>query len=142
MSAWSGDCPVYVPAKSTIFTDASTLYGESLSTFTLDDIRTAAERKYGSTDIALTETETLRLLNPLRLSKQNRTALIATQEKLSDEDADQETILADCIRLIADSDAKATKLLDAIDGDLAMLMEVFERYSAGVQVGEASASQD
>ncbi|MEV4642773.1 phage tail assembly protein [Actinoplanes sp. NPDC049548] len=113
-----------------------------MSNFTLDDIRAAAEAKYGSTDIALDETTTVRLLNPLRLSKENRTALIAVQEKMRDDDADQETLLSEAIGLIAESPAKAKKLLSAVGGDLAVLAEIFTAYSEGTQAGEASASRD
>jgi hypothetical protein len=110
-----------------------------MAAFSLDDIRAAAERKYGSTDIAFGE-DTVRLLNPLRLPKQKRTDLSALQDKLSEDGADQEALMSEAIRLVAESDKAAGKLLDAVNGDLAVLAEIFDRYGKGTQVGEASAS--
>jgi hypothetical protein len=112
-----------------------------LTTYTLDDIRAAAEAKYGSTDITLSD-GMVRLLNPLRMKKANRDALRDVQDKLNGEDADQEDLLAEAVTLVAESPAAAKRLLKALDGDLAMLVEVFGRYSEGTQVGEASASRD
>lgn len=107
----------------------------------LDDIRAAAESKYGSTDINL-GTRIVKLLNPLRLPKKQRDALIAVQERLNAEDADQEALLAEALSLVAESGAAAKALLAAVGDDLAVLVEVFARYSEGTQAGEASASRD
>lgn len=112
-----------------------------MSTFMLDDIRAAAEAKYGSTDIDL-GTRTVKLLNPLRLPKKQRDALMAVQEKLNGEGADQEALLSEALSLVADSPTAAKALLAAVGGDLAVLVEVFKRYSEGTQAGEASASRD
>jgi hypothetical protein len=108
---------------------------------TLDDIRAAAEAKYGSTDIAV-DGRTVRLLNPLRLPKKRRDALMAVQEKLNADGADQEALLAEALSTVAESPGAAKALLTAIGGDLAVLVELFRQYSEGTQVGEASASRD
>ncbi|MFI5840546.1 phage tail assembly protein [Catenuloplanes sp. NPDC051500] len=107
---------------------------------TLDDIRAAAERKYGSTDITIAEGEVVRLLNPLRLPKTRRDELSKLQDKLGEDGADQAALLADAIRLVAESETRARKLLDAVGEDLAVLAQIFEAYSAGTRVGEASPS--
>ena len=120
-----------------------------MATFTLDNIREAAEAKYGSTDIEIGET-TIRLLNPLRLPKARRDALIAAQKGLEaskDDDGnevevDQEGIFHEILSLVAETPAQAKVLLDALGDDLALLASVFEMYSEGTQAGEASASQD
>lgn len=112
---------------------------------TLDDIRAAAEAKYGSFDIEV-DGQAVRLLNPLRLSKPNRDALLAIQRQLDVEDpeaamvVDQEALLSQAITTIAATPAQAEALLTAIGGDLAVLAEVFEGYLKGTQAGEASAS--
>lgn len=110
-----------------------------MASFSLDDIRAAAEARYGSTDIELGDT-TVRLLNPLRLPKQKRDDLSALQDKLSADGADQEALMSEAIRLVADADKAADQLLGAVGGDLAVLAEIFDRYGKGTQVGEASAS--
>lgn len=112
-----------------------------MSAFTLDDIRAAAERKYGSTDINV-GTRIVKLLNPLRLPKARRSALIAVQEKLNAEGADQEALLREALGLVAESGTAAKALIAAVGDDLAVLVEVFARYSEGTQAGEASASRD
>lgn len=112
-----------------------------MATFSLDDIRSAAEAKYGSTDIQVGE-KTVRLLNPLRLGKKDRDALMALQEQMGKEDSDTEEILHDVIRLVAESDSQAEALLEAVGDDLGVLMEIFTRYNEGTQLGEASASQE
>ncbi|MEU6959591.1 phage tail assembly protein [Streptomyces sp. NPDC045456] len=112
-----------------------------MASFSLDDIRAAAEAKYGSTDIELVD-DTIRLLNPLRLPKLSRQKLTQLQDLMGGEDADQEELLSEAIRLVAETRKAADKLLKAIGGDLALLAEIFDRYGKGTQVGEASASRD
>lgn len=113
-----------------------------MASFSLDDIRTAAEAKYGSTDIDLGDGRVVVLQNPLRLGKKDRDALTGLQDKLEAPDADQVDVLGDAILLVAKDKAVAKDLLAAIGDDLAVLAEIFEQYTKGSQVGEASASQD
>lgn len=107
-----------------------------MSSYTLDDIRAAAENKYASTDITIGETKVV-LVNAIRLPKEKRAALLAIQDKLEEEGSDQETVLSDAIRTIAETDAQADVLLDACGEDLAMLATIFETYGKATQVGEA-----
>jgi hypothetical protein len=116
------------------------------TTITLDSIREAAEAKYGSTDIQIGD-EVVRLLNPLRLTKEKRQRLVETQKQLDTDPAtaaevDQEALLSESIRIVAAGPQQAQLLLDAVGGDLAVLAEIFAAYSKGAQVGEASASRD
>ncbi|MFE2104307.1 phage tail assembly protein [Kitasatospora sp. NPDC059463] len=110
-----------------------------MAQYSLDDIRAAAEAKYGSTDIAVGG-DVVRLLNPLRLPKHAREELTDLQVLLGDDEADQEELLSDAIRLVAEHAVQAEKLLTAVGGDLAVLAEIFDRYGKGTQAGEASAS--
>lgn len=110
-----------------------------MASYTLDDIRAAAEARYGSTDITLGE-HVVRLLNPLRLSKARREELAALQDEINADGADQEELLAHAIRLVAESEAAANALLEEVGEDLAVLAQVFELYGRGTQAGEASAS--
>jgi thioredoxin-like negative regulator of GroEL len=113
-----------------------------MATFSLDNIRAAAEAKYGSTDIELGDGFTARLLNPLRLPKEKRAELLKIQNKLDADDVDQELVLAEAIRLVAENEKAADKLLDAVGSDLAVLAQIFATYGEGTQVGEASASEN
>lgn len=113
-----------------------------MASYTLDDIRAAADAKYDSTDIEVDEKTTVHLLNPLRLPKEKRAKLMEIQDQLDKDgtDVDQEEALTNALRLVADHPKKAEVLLKAIDGDLAMLASVFETYVKGTQAGEVSAS--
>lgn len=113
-----------------------------MATFTLDAIRAAAEAKYGSTDIEYAPGKVCVLQNPLRLSKTNRDALLGIQKELEADDADQFEVLSKAIRLVAKTEAQGNGLLKAIGDDLAVLAQVFQDYSGGTQVGEASGSED
>lgn len=108
---------------------------------TLDDIRAAAEAKYGSLDIKLADV-TVRLLNPLRMSKKNRDALMAVQERLGEDNVDQEALIKEALTLVAENGPQAKALLKEIGDDLAAMATTFERYVGGTQAGEASASRD
>lgn len=121
----------------------------STTPVTLDTIRAAAEAKYGAYPIALSETEIVRLLNPLRLSKEKRAELSAIQGELSGVDADDTAAVAEVdqvdifrrmILCVAENAKLAQKLLDLVGDDLAVLAEIVSGYSDGTQVGEASAS--
>ncbi|MGW1040042.1 phage tail assembly protein [Streptomyces sp. NPDC002547] len=111
-----------------------------MASFSLDDIRAAADAKYGSTDIEVDEKTTVHLLNPLRLPKEKRDKLATLQDEMDKDGSDQEQVIADAIRLVADHPKKAEALLAAVNGDLAVLAQIFETYGKGAQVGEASAS--
>ncbi|MFF9644729.1 phage tail assembly protein [Kitasatospora aureofaciens] len=112
-----------------------------MASYTLDDIRAAADAKYASTDIDLGTGDVVHLVNPLRLPKASRDALHELQDRLEKDGADQQVLLEDAIRLVSDSGQKADALLTAIGGDLAVLAQIFETYGESTQVGEASASR-
>jgi hypothetical protein len=113
-----------------------------MSSYTLDDIRAAADAKYSSTDITVGST-VVKMLNPLRLTKEARAELLAIQSELdsdSDDAPDQTEGLTKAIRVVCETPAQADALLGAIGDDLATLAQVFETYGKNAQVGEASAS--
>lgn len=129
-----------------------------MATFSLDQIRAAADAKYGSLDIPLSDKpgDVVRLLNPLRMSEEQRKELQVIQNKLNDaadkdsgedEQASEDAIAAqtelikEMLLAVAENKQAGQKLLDALNGDLAMTMVVFEQYTEGTQLGEASASQ-
>lgn len=104
----------------------------------LDDIREAAEAKYGSLDIEVGE-KTVRLLNALRLSKKTRDQIAKVQEDLKADGADQEALMRELIRLMADTKANGDLLLKAVGDDLTLLAEIMAEYGKKTRVGEASA---
>lgn len=112
-----------------------------MATFSLDDIRAAADRKYGHTEIQIDEETTVRLVNALQLSKAERKALVAVQERLSKTDEEngeeQEDVLKDALRIVASDKKAIEKLLAQIGDNLALLVTVFTQYNEGTQAGEA-----
>ena len=113
-----------------------------MAKFTLDSIRDAAEKKYGSYDIELADGTEVRLLNPLRLERDKRKALMSIQDALDeDSEAEQEDVLKDAIELVAHDKKAAKALLAEVGDDLAILAEIFSGYTSESQVGEASASE-
>jgi hypothetical protein len=112
-----------------------------MSVYSLDSIREAADKKYGATEIVVDEKTTVRMLNPLRLPKADRDALLATQQKLTgEENIDQLAVFADAIRCVAENKGDAEKLIDAVGDDLAVMAQIFQSYTQGTSAGEASAS--
>ncbi len=107
-----------------------------MSTFSLDDIRAAADKKYASVKITFGN-EVLEMLNPLRLPEDRRNKLIALQEELDSDKGDQGRLLEEAVRLVASDLKVAVAFLDEIDGDLAVLAAVFEKYNTGAEAGEA-----
>lgn len=114
-----------------------------MAKFTLDDIRAAAEAKYGATEIEV-DGKTVRLLNALRLPKAKRDELLAMQ---NDEEGNEKEEVADeelhkIIELVAETEEQAIRLIDAVGDDLGVLAEIVETYTKGTQAGEASPSHD
>ena len=112
---------------------------------TLDSIREAAEKKYGSYDIELGGGNVVRLLNPLRLSESARNRLAALEEREEQEGGDDTYSVAErlheTVRIIAESPEQAAKLIEAVNGDLGVLATIIEQYGDAAEVGEASPSQ-
>lgn len=109
-----------------------------MATIDLDTLREKANAKYDNLTIPVGDGEAVTLVNALRLPKEKRAELVSLQDNLSEADQDEiEEHLSKAIYLIAHSDAGAKRLLDHVDGDLALLMTIFESYSSGTQAGEA-----
>ena len=111
-----------------------------MASYDLDDIRAAAEKRYASVEIKFNG-RTVELLNPLRMERSKREALVGLQERMNasqeDPSADTGAMLEEGIMLVAGDAAGAKALLKDIDGDLAVLAMVFNSYIEGTQAGEA-----
>jgi hypothetical protein len=112
--------------------------------FTLDDIRTAAEREYGNTELEL-DGHTVVLLNPLRMEKAKRDELMELQKELdaekdeSAEDTDQEEVLDAMFLLIAQTEGQGRHVSRTLN--LAEKVTVLNLYGKEAELGEASDSQ-
>lgn len=121
------------------------------TTFTLDMIRDAAEKKYGSFEVEIAEGEIVQLLNPMRMSKAKRVELHKLQARMDAlgkadeadlEGVDEEAVIEEMLTCVCESAPKAKKLLKALGDDLAMKIALFNEYGSHTSAGEASASQD
>lgn len=110
--------------------------------FTLDSIREAAEAKYKSLVVPFGDGDSATLRNVLRLSEDERKAFGKITERLDDPETSQFDTMAEAVCLIAEDRDAAARLIEAIGRDrLDVLAQLFETYSEGTQMGEASASQ-
>lgn len=115
------------------------------STFTLDDIRAAADQKYGATKIAIGEGDIVELRNYIRLDKDERAALKAYQEEKAPENETDEELferLSGLIRILVSEQERASHLLNALQGKVDLLAEVIAKYMEDQKSGKAEPSQD
>lgn len=128
---------------------------DNKNTVTLDFIVQAAEKKFANLTITLPEVGDVVLVNAMQLPTEKRKELMASQKNLSEakaraeaaveageeiEDTDQVKELEDTLRIVIRGEGRADALISALDGNLAQLATVFEFYSKGTELGEASAS--
>jgi hypothetical protein len=104
---------------------------------TLDDIRQAADEKFGPLVIEGIEGGDVELLNPARLSKQKRHDL---KEVVGNEEMDEGDRLAEIVKITARSAGESKRLLSAFKEDVGALAVILESYNKGSQMGEASPS--
>lgn len=112
-----------------------------MATYTLDDIREAADKKYGGLTIELGEGHGVTLRNVLRLSREERGKIEQLQDR-EDESVD-ETIegLREAVLTLADSSDNGRALLDLIGDDAALLIHIFKTWQGQTQAGEAQPSE-
>lgn len=108
------------------------------SAIDLDFIRDAADKKYAAFEVDLGKGDSISLTNPLRMSKEQR-------EKLADLDAKEFDDIIDYFMAaweLASSAEGAARLREALGDEPALHATLFELYTKGVELGEASPSQD
>ncbi|WP_028472123.1 phage tail assembly protein [Nocardioides alkalitolerans] len=112
--------------------------------FSLDDIRNAAKKKFGSAEFEI-DGQTFNLRNALKLSDEERDSLFSKDEKNVDEDgepvrettAETRASLEHQIRTLSDRKDLADRLLEEIGGDLTELAQVMAHWTEETQAGEA-----
>ena len=128
---------------------------------TLDQYRKAADEKYASFEIALDSKTTVTLRNPLRIGDEKvrrfneiiekmqelSSAGTASEDGWNEVGADETVdtlelipLFVEVFRLVGDKNVE--KLIEAIDGDIIILREIFEDYAEAVNLGEASGSEE
>lgn len=111
--------------------------------FTLDDIRDAAEEKYGSVYIVVGDTE-CELINVLRLPKERRDVILNLAKEQDEDDVDVDDTreaMLEGLRAACRTKEQGKALTDALGDDLPLVAQVFSTYTEGTQSGEAQPSQ-
>jgi hypothetical protein len=125
--------------------------------FSLDDIRAAADKKYGSYDVDLSDGTVVKLRNVLRLSKVERKELAKLESELKvkpkdadengdvetevDEEVDQQEILEKQLVIVAHNKAAGKALIKEINGDFGLLLHIYTEWGSSTELGEATASE-
>jgi hypothetical protein len=121
--------------------------------FTLDALRDAADKKYGSFRIEISPSKHTVLRSPMRISQAARTEVYRLIEEIAkvkgeDGEVDEESHEANemAVRLVGEfftavGDRNTKALIDGIGDDLGLLLEVFSAYQSAVSLGEASPSE-
>ncbi|MEO3851757.1 phage tail assembly protein [Streptomyces sp. B8F3] len=108
-----------------------------MSRIALDDIRRAAEARYGDFTIDLPDGTPVTLRSPLRLSDDERDLLRDVEQLAA---AGDTGAITEALKIAAKSEAEGDRLLSAIGGDLTVAVTVFEQWAASVSLGEAGPS--
>jgi len=108
------------------------------SAIDLDFIRDAADKKYAAFEVNVGKGDPVALTNPLRMTKEQRQAL----SDLNADDFDDVVDYFVAAFALASSESEAARLREAVGEEPAMYATLFELYSKGVELGEASPSQD
>lgn len=124
------------------------------NTFTLDDLRAAVEEKYAPVRITLSDGKDVVLRNLLRLNKTERATVLdlleefrgvvseaEDEEEINEEESVDKTLETAQKILVAVADkGRGKKLVEELGDDLALTIEVVERWMEVVKPGEAQNS--
>lgn len=108
-----------------------------MPSFSFDDIREAAERKFGPYTITGLEGGDVTLVNYLQLDKSKRDKIDGLDD---DAEKSADDRLTEVIRLAAKTPADSKRLLAAAGNNLALLRSVIDGWTEASQVGEAQPS--
>lgn len=122
-----------------------------MATFTLTDLRNEVSKKYAPTVIENGDDEYI-LQNVMQMPEKKRRLVtelieeIGADDKDNDEDKegadeiDSQTATLRKIIIAAEKNDKGEELLELIGDNVAMLVELFNSWTEGTQLGEASQS--
>jgi hypothetical protein len=110
---------------------------------TLADIHKAADARFAPTEFDLEDgKKPVRLRHPLRLDGKVKERVNGLQAELRGEGADLVAIISELLTKVAETPSEGKRLVDALGGDAALLLQTLNLWLEGQEVGEASASQD
>lgn len=123
--------------------------------FSLDSLREAAQEEFADLEIPVSDTKTIKLLNPLRLSEEQRDEIREFFNQLGDAEEDEEVeggeakegddeeavtmfdIIKEILVRVAETREDGDFLIESIGDDRPLLLVVFNRWSDRTQAGEA-----
>lgn len=114
--------------------------------YTLDQLRSDVEKRFTPFEIQVSDDYSVKLANLVRVGKEKREEIGVLLEKLDPKDADasEEDIRESAegiFRLLADDAKAAETLIEKLDGDVALLIGLLEKWMEATGLGEASSSQ-
>lgn len=115
------------------------------TTYSLDDIRAAADQKYGSSKIDLGSGRVVELRNIIRLSSEERAQFtnLAKKDENKDKDVtevDLQKQLSDVLRILA-GEEQAKVLLGVVGDHIDYMSEIIDRYMEDQKGPKAEGSQ-
>lgn len=114
-----------------------------MATFTLDDIRAAADRKFGGMTIPLSDGTNVEMKNVIRMDKGHRDRVKNAQSAFDEisgrDDVDEDELIEavrTLIRAIVSNDHYTDRLFDELGQDSGLILTVLTSYAGGGEVGE------
>lgn len=111
------------------------------TSLSLDSIREAADKEYGGLTVELGDGKTVELKNPLRLTKDERKQFENLTSSENSKDLSTDEVFEGIWSILAGK-AGAKALNDALGDDAALHATLLKQVTSGVELGEASPSQD
>lgn len=108
--------------------------------FTLDALREEADKQYEPLVVALSDGTESVLKNVLRLNKPTRTAILGAVDALNEGSGSYNEISENVEVIISAVATSPEKLLEDLDGDLALSIKLIERWMNGTQLPEVEPS--
>lgn len=111
------------------------------TTFSLDSLREAADKEYAGLTLELGADKTVELKNPLRLTKEERKQFENLTDSKKSKDLTAEQVFEGIWEVLAGK-AGSKDLIEALGDDTALHATLLKQVTNGVELGEASPSQD
>jgi hypothetical protein len=117
-------------------------------TFNLASYKDKADAEYGVYSIRVSEDTVVKLLNPLRIAEEKQDRLFALIPSLSTPEGEEPDAnsaariipaMLEILELVGDENVG--KLINAIRGDFAVVMSIFQDYFKEIGLGEVSLSE-
>lgn len=115
-----------------------------MATFSLDQLKADVESNYKALELEVGKDDVIELSNVLRLPKEDRTKVAGLLDGLQEaiEDNDLDAIERDALEVLVLAAGKRGKDLEKLlDGNVALIIDLLQKWQEGTQAGEADSSK-